>query len=48
MHLFGHPIRTSSSFPGHDVIVLSKPSPLAEVGMASLMFAKANIDSHLH
>jgi hypothetical protein len=30
------------------VIVLSKPSPFAEVGMSSLMFAKANMDSFFH
>jgi hypothetical protein len=37
-----------SLFPSHDVIVLSKPSSFAEVGMASLMFAEANMDSFLH
>jgi hypothetical protein len=36
IHLLGHPVRTRSPFPSHDVIVLSKPSSFAEVGMASL------------
>jgi hypothetical protein len=35
-------------FPSHDVIVLSKPSSFAEVGMASLMFAEANMAPFLH
>ena len=48
MHLIGHPVRTRSPFPSHDVIVLSKPSSFAEVGMASLMFAEANMDPFLH
>jgi hypothetical protein len=30
------------------VIVLSKPSSFAEVGMANLMFAEANMDPFLH
>jgi hypothetical protein len=48
MHPIGHPVPTRFPVPSHDVIVLSKPSSFAEFGMASLMFAEANMDPFWH
>jgi hypothetical protein len=47
MHLIGHPVRTRSPFPSHDVIVLSKPYSFAEVGMASLARSVFTVSHHL-